>query len=108
MRCRLRLVHEGFQVDTALVSCHSHHRVSLSLVTFIKQLWDKPNIKARFIYVRRHRNSPAGHHPSPSWQAGLQHQLPAQGHPPFPGVALLRHFRVGAPILGPLAHSEIT
>lgn len=47
-------MHEKFQVNTALISCHSHYWISLSLVTFIKQLWDKPNIKARFIYLRKY------------------------------------------------------
>lgn len=38
-------MHEEFQVNAALISCHGHYRIRLSLVTFIKQLWDKPNIK---------------------------------------------------------------
>lgn len=50
VRWRLRLVHEKFQVNAALISCHSHYWISLSLVTIIKQLWDKPNIKVKFIY----------------------------------------------------------
>lgn len=45
-------MHEELQVNTALISRHGHHWVSLALVTFIKQLWDEPNMKARFIYLR--------------------------------------------------------
>ena len=49
---RLRLVHEKRQVHAALVSCHGHHWVRLSLVALVKQLWDKPNIKVRFIPLK--------------------------------------------------------
>lgn len=50
VRWRLRLVHEELQVNTALVSRHSHDGVSLSLVTLIKQLRDKPNVEVKCIY----------------------------------------------------------
>lgn len=50
VRGRLRLVHEKFQVNAALLSCHSHHWISLSLVTLVKQLRDEPNKKVKFIY----------------------------------------------------------
>lgn len=51
VRWRLRLMHEEFQVNTALISCYSHYWISLSLVTFIEQLWDKPAMKGKLIYT---------------------------------------------------------
>ena len=51
---RLRLVHEERQVHAALVSRHGHHRVCLSSVALVKQLWDEPNVKVRFISLRKY------------------------------------------------------
>lgn len=79
-------MHEELQVNTALISRHGHHWVSLALVTFIKQLWDEPNMKARFIYLRTQSPS-VPHLPSVSRRLSLEQRLP-RGHsgplPPHP------------------------
>lgn len=86
---RLRLVHEKRQVHTALVSCHGHHWVRLSLVALVKQLWDEPNIKVRFISLRKYvkpllitpgpvspSSSAAPTHRHVSWAAALVRHAP--------------------------------
>lgn len=40
-------MHEKLQVNTALISGHSHDGVRRPLVTLVEQLGDKPNRKAR-------------------------------------------------------------
>lgn len=45
----LGLMHEELQVNTALISCYSHDWISLSLVTLIKQLWDKSAMRGKLI-----------------------------------------------------------
>lgn len=43
-------MHEELQVDTALIPRYSHNWISLSLVTLVKQLWDKPAVTGKLIY----------------------------------------------------------
>lgn len=50
VRWRLSLVHEELQVNTALISRHSHDGVGLSLVAFIEQFRDKPETEVECIH----------------------------------------------------------
>lgn len=43
-------MHEELQVNTALISRHSHDGVGLSLVAFIEQFRDKPETEVECIH----------------------------------------------------------
>ena len=81
-------MHERLQVNAALTSRHGHNCVSLSLVALIKQLRDKPDIKARFISLRKYLKPPG----IPSLR------LPTD-------TSFVKGIRAEAPIAGPLPHT---
>lgn len=99
VRRRLRLVHEKFQVNTALLSCHGHYWISLSLVTLIKQLRDEP--ESKFMYSRAVRDPHWGSLVSSVKRLSLTLSAPK---PPFP--ILPAHQSGGLRAQGHLPHAQ--